>query len=447
MQPAASPSYDGARSHPREDPYYPAKGDPLFDALHYGLKLRWAPAARRLTGVATIQFRPTHDTRSLRLDLGSPLTVGSVKLDGHRISATHPHNHLNLDTGPLARHTRHTLRIAYAGTPRPAEAPTTRADLLTVGWTTTRSGAVWTMQEPFGAFTWYPVNDHPSDKAFYDARLNVPAKWVGVFNGDLISRATRSGRTVTHWHLASPAASYLITIAIGNYVHRSDTGPHGLPITYWVPAHRTSMVLPLRALPSMLSWLQTKLGRYPFDRIGAVVVPSTSAMETQTLLTMGSGAYRRTDFREVILHELVHQWYGDTLTPNNWKDLWLNESFAMYVQVWWGTRHGGASWPEWVDYWKANDQRWRNQDGPPGAYDRREFGDICVYYCGALLLRELRAKVGPVKFDASVRRWVQRGHNTNADRTTYIQWLDNFTGRSLGPWIRHWLTAETSPAG
>jgi aminopeptidase N len=439
-------SYDGATSHPREDPYYPAKGDPRFDALHYGLDLRWAPAVRRLHGTATIRFRAMRDTSALQLDLGHPLTVSSVRLDGHRIRSTHPHNHLNLQTGPLVRRSRHTLRITYAGTPRPVRAPTTRSDLVTVGWTTTRSRSVWTMQEPFGAFTWYPVNDHPSDKALYDARIDAPGRWVGIFNGDLRSRTRQGGRTVTRWHLASPAASYLITIAIGNYVHRSDTGPHGLPITYWVPASRTRLVRPLRDLPSMVGWLESKLGRYPFDRIGAVVVPSDSAMETQTLLTMGRQAYHRSDFRQVILHELAHQWYGDTVTPNNWKDLWLNESFAMYTQVQWAAHHGDLPWSYWVSYWKANDQRWRNQDGPPGAYDRGEFGDICVYYCGALMLRELRAKVGPVTFDAALRRWVQRRHNTNADRGRYISWLDHFTGRSFGPWIRHWLTARTSPA-
>jgi aminopeptidase N len=197
----------------------------------------------------------------------------------------------------------------------------------------------------------------------------------------------------------------------------------------------------------MVSWLESTLGPYPFDRIGAVVVPSDSAMETQTLLTMGSRAYRRIDFSEVILHELAHQWYGDAVTPDNWKDLWLNESFAMYIQVRWEVHHGGSPWKFWIDYWKANDQRWRNQDGPPGAYDKGEFGDICVYYCGALMLRELRGKVGPARFDAALRAWVQQHHNATADRATYIRWLNSVTGRHLGPWIKHWLTARTSPVG
>ncbi len=448
LEPASAslPTYDEARSHPIEDPYYPAKGDPRFDALHYDLDLRWSPKTRTLHGVATIDFRATQDTTSLQLDLGKPLEVSSVLLDGARpVATSHSGNVLVLRTGRLWRGERHTLTITYAGTPQPVRAPTTRTDLLTVGWTTTRSGAVWTMQEPFGAFTWYPVNDHPSDKAFYDAHIDVPGKWVGIFNGELIDRTTRGGRTVTDWHLASPAASYLITIAIGDYVHRSDTGPRGLPITYWVPAGRTDMVRSLREMPSLLRWLESKLGRFPFDRIGAVMVPSSSAMETQTLMTLGVRTYSR-DMRGLLVHELAHQWFGDSVTPNNWKDLWLNEGFATYMDKWWGAQHRGLPMGYWVWYWTMSDQRWRNQDGPPGAYDRKEFADTCVYYCSALMLRELRGKIGAKTFDASLRRWVQSHEGDNASRATYIRWLNDFTGRNLGPWLRHWLTAERSPA-
>ncbi len=438
-------AYEAARSHPIEDLYYPAKGDFRLDALHYGLDLRWAPEPRLLQGTATIAYRVMKSTPRIGLDLGHPLHISSVRLDGRRVHARHRHDHLSIATGRLPRLSRHTLRITYAGTPHPTAAPTTRADIPALGWTTTRSGAVWTMQEPFGAFTWYPVSDQPSDKAFYDATIDVPARWVGVLNGEMTSRVQRHGRTLTSWHLASPAASYLMTIAIGDYVRHRDRGPHGLPITYWVPAaHRHRFLPTLRATPAMVRWLEHTLGRFPFDRIGAVVVPSASAMETQTLVTMGSGIFGQPWTRGDLLHELSHQWYGDTVTPDNWKDLWLNESFAMYVQTMWGTSHGSPGWPYWVRYWSANDELWRNEDGPPGAYHRTEFGQGCVYYCGALMLRHLRHRVGAGDFAHILRAWPQQHDHANADRTGYIHWLNHQTGRHLGHFIRTWLTSRRS---
>src|ERR1044072_9686044 len=97
---------------------------------------------------------------------------------------------------------------------------------------------------------------------------------VGIFNGRLVSRRTSpAGRTVTRWHLASPASSYLTTIAIGDYVRRTDRGPHGLPITYWVPrGSDRALMNELRRTPGMIRWLESKLGRHPFHRVGTVDV-------------------------------------------------------------------------------------------------------------------------------------------------------------------------------
>jgi aminopeptidase N len=298
-------------SHLREDPYYPDKGDPRIDALHYGLELNWNRKARTLTGAATIRVRITRDVQRVQLDLGAPLRVGEVLLDGTRVPAYHRGKNLHVVTGALQRNSRHTLRITYAGTPQPVRAPVSRSDFSKVGWTTTSSGDVWTMQQPFGAFTWYPANDHPSDKATYDVTITAPGDSVGVFNGKLLDRRTVAGRTVTRWHLGSPSASYLTTIAIGNYSRYRDTGPHGLPISYWVEPRDRDLLPLLRKTPSMIGWLETRLGRYPFRRVGAVVVPSQSAMETQTLVTMGRALGRSPLlFVNDLLHEYVHQWYG-----------------------------------------------------------------------------------------------------------------------------------------
>jgi aminopeptidase N len=448
-QAAPAPSYAAARSTPVEDPYYPSKGDPSVDALHYGLDLRWAPGSRTLHGTARITFRAATGSSRLQLDLGDPLRVTRVRLDGRTVRHRHPGKNLVVHAGRnLARGSRHVLTVRYFGKPRPVSAPTTRSDIPHLGWTVTRRGEVWTMQEPFGAFTWYPVNDHPSDKAYYDVRITAPRGMVGVFNGKLQSRRTTAGRTVTRWHLSSPAASYLTTIAIGDYVRYTDTGPRKLPISYWVPRRDQRALSELRRTPAMLRWLEKRLGPYPFDRVGAVVVPSDSAMETQTLVTMGSRLMNdRLQFRADLLHEYAHQWYGDTVTPDNWKDLWLNEAFAMYTQIRWEVSRGWRTMDQWRAVLRDSDQALRRSDGPPGEYRRTEFGEICVYYCGALMLDELRSRLGEAQFNAIWRGWPQQHRNASVDRADYIGWLNARTGRDLGPFITSWLTSPTTPAG
>jgi aminopeptidase N len=443
--------YDGARSQPVEDPNYPAKGDPSVDALHYGLKLHWAPKHRKLKGKATIVFRATAAESRIQLDLGKPLKVRGVHLDGRTVSFSHPGKNLVVAAGAvLVKDSRHTLTVRYAGRPKHVKAPTDRSDIAHLGWTVTKGGEVWTMQEPFGAYSWYPVNDQPSDKAFYDVRISAPKRWVGIFNGRLEHRRTTAKRTITRWHLASPASSYLTTIAIGDYVRHHDTGPHHLPITYWVPRDDQSTLSELQRTPKMIKWLEKRLGPYPFDRIGAVVVPNFSAMETQTLVTMGGqllSDYGRRDFRADLLHEYSHQWYGDTVTPNNWPDLWLNESFAMYTQIRWEVARGWETMAQWRRDLKATDNDSRASDGPPGAYHPQQFGDICVYYCGALMLDRLRTKLGVSTFNAIWRGWPQQHRFASVDRSTYIDWANARAGQDLSPFLTAYLTSPTTPPG
>jgi aminopeptidase N len=445
----ASP-YDAALSHPREDPYYPAKGDPSVDALHYKLRLHWAAKARKLKAKATIQFRATAAESRIQLDLGNPLVVRAVSLDGHSVAFSHAGKNLVVTArAVLAQDSRHVLVVRYGGTPKGAKAPTDRSDIPHVGWTTTKRGEAWTMQEPYGAYTWYPVNDQPSDKAFYDVRISAPKHMVGIFNGRLEARRTTAKRTITRWHLASPASSYLTTIAIGDYVRYRDTGPHNLPITYWLPRRDQSALSELRRTPKMIKWLEKRLGPFPFDRIGAVVVPSDSAMETQTLVTMGGkllSEFGVQAFRSDLLHEYSHQWYGDTVTPNNWPDLWLNESFAMYTQFRWEVARGWLTMGQLRRFLKESDNDSRASDGPPGAYHPQQFGDICVYYCGALMLDHLRTKVGVTTFNSIWRGWPQAHRYASVDRSTYIAWASARAGQDLAPFLTDWLTSPTTPA-
>jgi aminopeptidase N len=437
---------DVALSAPRADPYYPSKGDPGVDALHYGLRLHWAAASHVLRGVARIRFRAPVAESHLRLDLAGPLHARAVRLDGHPVRYTHAGGDLVIDTGPLPADSRHTLLVSYRGRPHPVAAPTTRKDFPTLGWTTTKGGEAWTMQEPFGAFTWYPVNDQPADKALYDARISAPRGMVGIFNGRLTDRRTAHGRTVTRWHLASPASAYLVTIAIGDYVRYRDHGPHGLPLTYWLPRDDQRALPELRRTPAMVRWLESKLGPYPFDRLGAVVVPSGSAMETQTLVTMGTRLMSdRALFRSDLLHEYAHQWYGDTVTPSTWPDLWLNESFAMYTQLRWEVARGWSTATDIHDYLVSRDAQLRTHDGPPGAYHRLQFGATCVYLCGALMLDTLRGRLGAAAFDPLWRDWPQEHRFASVRRDDYIAWLNARTGQDWGPFLTTWLTSPTTP--
>src|SRR5699024_10299351 len=306
----------------------------------------------------------------------------------------------------------------------------------------------WTMQEPWGAFTWYPVNDHPSDKAYYTAEVTTHDGFTGVFNGRLRDSEEDGDTTTTKWTLDEPAASYFTTIAIGDYTETHDEGPDGLPLTYWTRPGDEDVLEIVEKSPEVLEWLEGELGPYPFDSAGAVIVPSKSGMETQTMLTLGAGARPPTDeYLSVLAHEYAHQWLGDTVTPDNWKDLWLNEGLTMYMEARWNDHAGTYAYEEQIEQWAEADDLSRSMYGPPGEYDKSEFASSNVYTSGAVMLDRIRRKVGDDVFADALRGWAQDHHNASVDRQDFIDYFSEATDTDLEPFVRKWLTSPTMPSG
>ena len=441
--PAPAGDPDEGYSTPVEDRVYPEVGDPGVDALHYDLTLTWDPVAEELDGLEELTFRATADAEDFQLDLGEPLTVGAVTVDGADTGFEHRGKDLVVDH-PVEEDGEYTVFVHYSGTPAPVDAPVRRRDFSQTGWTTVPGGAVWTMQEPFGAYSWYAVNDQPSDKARYDITLRVPPPMVGVANGELRSQRTRNGLSVSRWHLDEPAASYLVTVAIGDLEETTDTSPSGVPISFWVPRGRTDLVARLRAAPAGLAWLEERLGPYPFDRLGFVVVPSRSGMETQTMITLGDTPYATSP--EVLVHEMAHHWYGDTVTPLDWRDVWMNEGMATFLQGAWMAEHGPASMEQVFARWAEADAELRNEYGPPAAYHPDAFASSNVYYIPAVMWNELRKRIGDERFWELVRAWPEEHENANATYDDITGWWSERTGEDLSGFFAAWLLAEESPA-
>lgn len=440
----AATDVDVALSEPQEDSVYPRVGDPGVDALHYDLTLDWDPGTDTLTGTEVLTFRSTTTSPRFQLDFGRPLTVETLTLDGTEVPFEERGKDLVV-TADVVADQRYELELTYAGTPAPVPAPTRRLDFNTTGFTITDTHETWTMQEPFGAFTWYAVNDHPSDKALYDFTLSVPSPWSGVANGTLESRVDEDGVTTTSFSLDDPAASYLTTLAFGDFEMTEDRSESGVPISYWVNRSADPGVLSaLQVTPEAITWLEEKLGPYPFDTFGIVVVDSESGMETQTMVTLGDTGYTTSD--PVVLHELAHQWYGDTVTPDDWRDVWMNEGMAMYLQGMWEAEGSGVTVDEVIDRWALTEDDERAFAGPPADYDTDAFGSTNIYYGPALMWHELRQRIGDERFFEMVRAWPEANVNGNAGRDDYLPWLEEQTGEELVAFFDAWLLGETTPS-
>ncbi|GLY99769.1 M1 family metallopeptidase [Actinoplanes sp. NBRC 103695] len=440
-------TWDAGRSTPVADKLYPERGNPVLDVLHYDLALAWAPATRTLTGTATLRIRPTTAAPEIILDF-TGLTVDKITIDGAAAQGSVAKEKL-IVPATLVADQPVTLVVGYHGTPRTVPMPSRRGDSNEgLGMHVTKDGSLWTMQEPWGALTWYPANEHPSDEALYDIAVTVPKGWTGVASG---TPGKVTGNTFTY-SSADPVASYLVTMAAGKYRKTTAKGPDGVPLTYWTrPGTDDDMLTVLKKSPAALSWLEKRFGKYPFPTGGVLMVDSVSGMETQQMITLGgkvSGKWteeQATGYESVLVHEYAHQWFGDSITPTTWTDLWLNEGWATYAEYLWQQSQEGFSDADLERFLRESDAKLRKKAGPPGKPNPAYFAESNVYICPATMLKELHDKLGDKAFFALGRDWVQTQRNSHQDRASFIAFVNSKTGKDFTGLINTWLDSKTTP--
>ncbi len=208
------------------DPYFPRDGNGGYDVRRYVLDLRYQPATGRLSGVATIKARATQNLSRFNLDLDG-LRVHSVRVNGRRAAWTRHTGELRVDPKGIGLRRGQTFRtvVRYAGVPKLFD----EESVGQIGFFHTDDGVLIAGQ-PHGASTWFPVNDHPTDKAAYTFRVSAPKSLQVVANGALKRRHTRGGFTTWTWQTGKPMASYLATVDIGHFrlTHHRTRG-----ISYW----------------------------------------------------------------------------------------------------------------------------------------------------------------------------------------------------------------------
>ncbi|WP_053227843.1 M1 family metallopeptidase [Solirubrobacter soli] len=195
------------------DPYFPKDGNGGYDVAHYGLFIDYTPKTKYLKGVARITAKATQDLSRFNLDLQS-LTVRSVSVGGRPAKYHHRRGELAITPRSALRRGRTFVTVVrYEGYPKPvSEGALGGAD----GWMPTDDGAL-VAGEPHGASTWYPVNEHPRDKASYSFRISVPRGVEAIANGILVGSETKGTKSIWRWEAKEPMAAYLSTATIGQF--------------------------------------------------------------------------------------------------------------------------------------------------------------------------------------------------------------------------------------
>ena len=453
LLPGSSAAATGGRFLPGApgtgEPYFPDMGNGGYDVGHYDLALSYQPASKTLTGTARIVARATQNLSRFDLDFQGPLTISAVTVNGKTAAYTRTGAQELVVTPPrgVRRGSVFTTTVSYAGLPKKVDDPA----LGISGWVATDDGAV-ALNQPIGAATYYPVNDTPRDKATYSYAITVPNNVTALANGEPLGKVTHGDTTTYRWSMLQPMSSELAMVAIGKFtVTRGRTASGIRNITAIDPQLVTAPSQPADLhdrTADIVNWEQTVFGRYPFASTGGI---ADKAGVGYALETQGRPVYdRRTPGVNpsggLLAHELAHQWYGDSVTPAYWKDIWLNEGFATYAEWLYSERTGGKTAQQLFDetYAQGADAEvWKPVMADPG---RDNIFHETVYDRGAMTLHMVRKAIGDRDFFALLKRWPAAHLYGNVTTADFIGFVERLSGKDLGPLFKDWAFTAGKPS-
>ncbi|MEU2264048.1 M1 family metallopeptidase [Streptomyces sp. NPDC019645] len=435
------------------DPLFPHLGNPGYDVLTYDIAFTYRGTnGKPLDAVTKIDARATAHLERINLDFTSG-TVRAVEVNGSSAEFTTAGEDLvitprqSVDAGtPLA------ITVTHTSVPKSGGAG---------GWVRTTDGLAMANQAD-AAHRVFPCNDHPADKAHFIFRITAPTGLTAVANGLPVTAARGGAKSATRtwvYRTRHPMATELAQVSIGKSAVVRREGPHGLPLRDVVPAAQRARLEPwLKKTPAHITWMENKVGRYPFETYGLLLAQAETgfALETQTLSLFETSMF--TDDRypkwyveSVMVHELAHQWFGNSVSPRTWSDLWLNEGHATWYGSLYAEEHAKQPLEQQMREAYAQSDGWRAAGGPPAAPKPAEPGRQLglfrpiMYDGSALVLYALRQEIGKDAFETLERAWVAEHRDGTATTADFTALAERVSGRDLTGFFQGWLHGAKTP--
>ena len=448
-----------------------------YDVKHYDLALSVDPTAQTIKGVLTVRAQIKGLKKQMVLDLDTPFTVESAELvkngkpealkferTAKQIWISYPRD---MKLNEIVE-----IRVAYNGKPKVAPTPPWVGGFV---WSKTADGSPWfaTAVQMDGSDLWFPVKDHPSDKAdTTNLHFTVPANLVAASNGRLESVKDNNDGTKTYnWFISQPISNYNIALNVAPYKLIEDkmqsVAGDEIPIRFYVlPEHFEKGQELVNKTKDYVRFMEEVLGPYPFraDKLGIAETPHLG-MEHQSIIAYGNEfKYDKNGFDWLMFHELGHEWWANLVTAPDWNDFWIHEGFqsfmdALYAEKILGREQFIKSLPGRIKSTKnikpvapREPKTTTEMYLMPPDYVRSD-GDI--YGKGALVLNTLRGYIGDEAFFKSLRKMCyadKKAEKTTNGKQVNFRTTDDFlriaekeSGKKLGWFFEVYLRQPQLP--
>lgn len=421
-----------------------------YDITYHKLEFSVNPAVKFITGKITTTFTALSNMNTITFDFANQLTVSSVKKGTTNLTWVEDNNNQLIITLPATQTagTSATIEVSYSGTP-----PNNGMGSFEQ---TTHNGApiIWTLSEPFGARDWWPCKQDLNDKIdSIDVYITAPSQYVAVSNGIETTPPVISGTSkTTHFHHGYPIPAYLIAMAVTNYsvyTQTAGTAPNTFPIiNYIYPENLSNVQNQLDETPAIMDLYENLFETYPFhnEKYGHAQFGWGGGMEHTTVSFMVGFD------RQLIAHELGHQWFGDKITCGSWKDIWLNEGFATYLATLVIENFDGVDAfivekQDMIDYITSSPNGNVYLTDTQATSVNRIFSSQFSYNKGAMVLEMLRFKMGDTAFFQGLKNYLADPNLAYKYATTpqFQAHMETAYGASLDEFFSDWIYNQGYP--
>ncbi len=433
--------------------------DRTFDTTHIRIELDFDLKKRAAKGACDTHFTALEDKlKKIELDAAGMKILKVTDGRGHALPHKHKDDKLEIT---LPR----TLALGETGLARVEyriEDPEVGLHFVAENSPNARGAQVWSHGEPEDSRYWFPCHDAPHEKATSEVVAVVPAGYMAVSNGVLVSRSKgpRAGTETFHWRMERPHAPYLICVCVGRFSEIKEQW-EDVPVAYYCEKGREADARRgFGKTPAVLDFFSKKLGvRYPYARYAQVAVSEfPGGMEHTTCTTqtdvalIDERAALDTDFDGLVAHELAHQWFGDLLTCKDWSHAWLNEGFATYFESLFTEHDKGADEFRYEmskyarSYFHEDESRYRRPivtkefKYPWVLFDRH------LYEKGGAVLHMLRRHLGDEVWWRAIGHYVETHKDGVVETQDLVESIRQSTGKNVQPFFDQWIYRSGYPA-
>ena len=431
-----------------------------IDIKHYSFELVLSDLTDEIYGKAkiTVQFK-NQGTQSFRLDLinksiekkGKGMLIDSIKIGDLPINFTHQNDELMISLPtPSVANSDIIFTIKYHGVP---------FDGLKIGPTKNGDRSFFSENWSNKARHWLPTLDHPSDKATSEFIVKAPAHYKVVSNGLLLEESDLGNNIkLTHWKQSVPVSCWLFVLGVADFAVKYVDKFDGKSIETWVYAKDREAGFYDFDEPTkkVLEFYSTYVGPFAYEKLANIQsVNSGGGMETSSAIFYSDKLItgkREVRLRNVVIHEIAHQWFGNAVTEATWDDAWLSEGITTYfTMLFIENEYGNAEYEKEIV--KAKEAVFKMSKKLPDfsivsqrSAEKEEVVSSLTYQKGAWILHMLRDLVGENDFKKGIRAYYSKYFNLNATTDDFRMEMEKASGKDLKLFFKQWLYQPINPA-